>query len=222
MNQSETPSTFELPEASRTVPQGGLGGLFLSVALGVLGVAMGGIALFLVLNSSSRSEGLEAALERSADDQTQLVSRITQLENQLAKLASEAEAQDRQIRNLASQSQTALNQLGQEISSTRRDTVNTADKVRVLTERLGELSAPPAVPSSAQPTTSTPAATSEPPAGPEGHREHIIASGDTFSRLAARYNVTIDQILAANPDADPRRLQVGQRIRIPHGPHARE
>jgi LysM repeat protein len=46
-------------------------------------------------------------------------------------------------------------------------------------------------------------------------REHTIAAGDTFSELAKRYNVTVKAIQDANPDADARRLQIGQVLKIP-------
>lgn len=44
---------------------------------------------------------------------------------------------------------------------------------------------------------------------------HIIKQGDTFYHLAQKYHVTVDEIIALNPDIDPYNLQVGSKIRIP-------
>jgi membrane-bound lytic murein transglycosylase D len=44
---------------------------------------------------------------------------------------------------------------------------------------------------------------------------HTIAYGDTLSALARHYRLSVDQILAANPDTEPRFLQIGGKLRIP-------
>lgn len=44
---------------------------------------------------------------------------------------------------------------------------------------------------------------------------HTIRPGDTFGKLARQYGITVQAIFQANPKADPRKLQIGQRIRIP-------
>ncbi|MFH1475837.1 MAG: LysM peptidoglycan-binding domain-containing protein [Chloroflexota bacterium] len=45
---------------------------------------------------------------------------------------------------------------------------------------------------------------------------HIVKSGDTISRIAAKYGVTIDQILAANPTiTNVNKIAVGAEIAIP-------
>ena len=64
------------------------------------------------------------------------------------------------------------------------------------------LSAVPAV--SAQSPTRVPAA-----------QTYIVVSGDTLSRIAARYGVTVQAIAAANGIADPSRIRVGQVLKIP-------
>jgi len=43
-----------------------------------------------------------------------------------------------------------------------------------------------------------------------------VKAGDTLSGIAAKYKVSVDDILAANPDLkDPNQLQVGQVLVIP-------
>lgn len=65
------------------------------------------------------------------------------------------------------------------------------------------LSAVPAV--SAQSPTRTPAAA----------QTYTVVSGDTLSRIAARYGVTVQTLAAANNIADPSRIRVGQVLTIP-------
>ncbi|MFS8614291.1 LysM peptidoglycan-binding domain-containing protein, partial [Limnochorda sp.] len=49
----------------------------------------------------------------------------------------------------------------------------------------------------------------------QGGTLYTIRQGDTFFRLAQRFGVTVDQLIAANPGVDPDRLQIGQQICIP-------
>jgi len=67
---------------------------------------------------------------------------------------------------------------------------------------------------------------SEPKAGkeaavkvaPAGERTYVIAKGDTFGRIAQLLlgsSKRIDELRELNPDVDPTRLRIGQRIRLP-------
>lgn len=49
---------------------------------------------------------------------------------------------------------------------------------------------------------------------PEGNA-YTIKPGDTFYKVARRFNVSLDALIEANPTIDPDRLLVGQRICIP-------
>jgi murein DD-endopeptidase MepM/ murein hydrolase activator NlpD len=44
---------------------------------------------------------------------------------------------------------------------------------------------------------------------------HVVRRGDTVYSLARQYGVGVEQILVLNGIADPRRIQEGQRLRIP-------
>ncbi len=52
---------------------------------------------------------------------------------------------------------------------------------------------------------------------PAGTMPYTIKSGDTFYKLAQRYNTTVEAIMEANPGVDPNNLQIGQVICIPTG-----
>lgn len=44
---------------------------------------------------------------------------------------------------------------------------------------------------------------------------YAVLPGDNFWTIAKKHNVTVPQITAANPTADPRRLKVGQVLNLP-------
>jgi len=50
---------------------------------------------------------------------------------------------------------------------------------------------------------------------PEGSITYTIVAGDTFSSIARRYNVTVADLIRANPEVNPDALLIGQRICIP-------
>jgi membrane-bound lytic murein transglycosylase D len=52
--------------------------------------------------------------------------------------------------------------------------------------------------------------------------EHVVASGETLSHIAQDYDVTVDDLRAANPRIQPRRMQIGQRVVVPKAPSARQ
>ncbi len=55
------------------------------------------------------------------------------------------------------------------------------------------------------------AQTDTPPAGPV----YIVQQGDTLWDIAYRFNITFDELVAANPDIDPDFIPVGQQLVIP-------
>jgi LysM repeat protein len=43
---------------------------------------------------------------------------------------------------------------------------------------------------------------------------HTIVEGDTFGHLAIKYNTTSKKIQELNPNVDPAKIQIGQKIRV--------
>ncbi len=66
----------------------------------------------------------------------------------------------------------------------------------------------PAVVETAAVTTPTPAVTATP-------QIHIVGLGETISSIAFQYSVSIDALLLANPEIDPRVMIVGDEVLIP-------
>ena len=48
----------------------------------------------------------------------------------------------------------------------------------------------------------------------QGHREHIVAKGETLYRISLNYGVTIDDICRLNPQA-AQSIKVGEKLIIP-------
>ena len=61
----------------------------------------------------------------------------------------------------------------------------------------------------------TPTLTPTPTQTPKAPIIYVIEPGDSLLTIADRYGVTLDDIMAANPDIDPRRMAVGQELEIP-------
>jgi LysM repeat protein len=43
---------------------------------------------------------------------------------------------------------------------------------------------------------------------------YVIKSGDTLGSVAAKYDTTVEEVMALNPGFDPTSLHIGQRIRV--------
>ena len=54
-----------------------------------------------------------------------------------------------------------------------------------------------------------------PPAERADVQVHIVKARDNFWTIARTYNVSVNALIDANPNLNPRRLQLGQRINIP-------
>jgi N-acetylmuramoyl-L-alanine amidase len=53
------------------------------------------------------------------------------------------------------------------------------------------------------------------PAPAETEREHVIVKGDTFAIMAKKYNISVSSITALNPTLDPKKLKIGDKVKIP-------
>jgi len=74
---------------------------------------------------------------------------------------------------------------------------------------------PPAVEAS-NPPVQPPTVVTPPPVAPEAAgTEYVVIKGDSLWKIAKRNGVTVKAIEAANPDIDPAKLKVGQKLSIP-------
>ncbi len=74
----------------------------------------------------------------------------------------------------------------------------------------GEKSASPAATATAEPKAKK---TPKPKASQGG--TYTVKAGDTPSGIAEKLNIDVDDLLEANPDADPDALTVGDKLELP-------
>ena len=75
--------------------------------------------------------------------------------------------------------------------------------------------APVFVPANPNTTTTTPPPADNTTTAPAAMTEHTIAKGETFATLAPKYGVTPKAIQDANPNLNPTKLQIGDKVKIP-------
>ena len=83
----------------------------------------------------------------------------------------------------------------------------------ILIER--GLNSPSATPTTGLPTTSTPATTTTSGTTTSKKKQiYRVKAGDTLESIAAKFDTTVDDLLALNPGIDPLALSPGQKIRV--------
>jgi LysM repeat protein len=65
-----------------------------------------------------------------------------------------------------------------------------------------------------------PAVTHHAAATTGAHHLYTVAKGDTLSKIAHRFKVSTKALIAANDIADPAKLSIGRKLRIPSGAHS--
>jgi LysM repeat protein len=82
----------------------------------------------------------------------------------------------------------------------------------VLIER--GLNGDPQTPTTVLPTTSAPDTTTTAGTTTSKKKIYRVKAGDTLESIAAKFDTTVDDLLALNPDVDPLALSPGQKIRV--------
>jgi len=73
-----------------------------------------------------------------------------------------------------------------------------------------------AAPPTPSPTATVELSTAPPSVAAATPRVYTVAKGDTIRGIAAQFKLTMDELLAANPDVtDPGRIRIGQKLIIP-------
>ena len=162
---------------------------YLPVAALIIGLVAGvlaGVALAKV-----------SAVNRQLEGQSALGARIDGLESQVRQAVTTSEQASQRISKVASDTNNAFNQVG-EVINTLRGELAKAQEAR------------PAPAPAAAAATKGGAAT--PTAGPG---EYVVKSGDTGTRIATSAGISLQALMAANPDVNWNRLHVGQKIKVP-------
>ena len=204
---------------SQLVPALGLLGL----GLGVVATALGIISMIKVGDTAAdMNDKIEKAAALSLETK-----KISDRIDSLAMQIEEIKAGDKsKYDSLISQLNAELKRMGASIENVAKSSQNNRNLIEELAKRStrrAQAEPAPARQQAAQKAPEQTATTAEQPAQQTAEqpaqngeqKKYKIQSGDTFAKLAKKHGVSLDAIIAANPDANPSRLKVGQEINIP-------
>lgn len=186
---------------------------FVGLGLGIIATAIGATALSKI---SSTSADINQRIEKSAAVELDLKKISDRVDSLAAQLEDIKSGSDSKVGELRAQTQNAVDVLNSNLNKLRDELVKNRESISKLASMRA---APRPAQSPAQASSDAPAqdnaqgGNAEPAA--DGVKIHKIQSGDTFSKLAKKYAVSLSSILKANPDANPERLKIGQEIKIP-------
>lgn len=163
-----------------------------SSVLPLVGVIAGALGLILAIVALVKLSTLQKTV--AAHDAE--IPKIATIEGDLRAATAKSE---NDMRGLREGVQNALNQVGTEIGTLRA-------QVTKVEEAMKARAAAPAGKAGAG-AAATGVLNSD--------GTYTIGSGDTFAKIARKFNVKMDAIEAENPGLDPTKLKVGQKIRIP-------
>ena len=195
------------------------------IAIGVVGVLMGGMALFLnfgdsgqmdvtrgaILEAANRVEAVQEDLDAIRDRLDEVTARLDALEGAQSEFV-------RRTDSIARDTQAAFDRFSAEVQRNRVmiDELRAGGAAaRPTSERPvaeGPASSPTPVAEAPAPSPSPEASPEAPEAGP---RTHVIESGDNLWNLARRFDISLDELMVANPGINPNRLRPGMEIVIP-------
>ena len=211
----------KIEKQSQLVPALGLLGL----GLGVVATALGIISMVKVGDTAAdMNDKIEKAAALSLETK-----KISDRIDSHAMQIEEIKAGDKsRYDSLISQLNAELKRMGASIENVAKSSQNNRDLIEELAKRSSKRTtqaepaqnrqqaarqAPERTAAAEQPAQQT--QTAEQPAQNGESKKYKIQSGDTFAKLAKKHGVSLDAIIAANPDANPSRLKVGQEINIP-------
>jgi LysM repeat protein len=169
-----------------------------------------------------RIGGDEQKNKRSSGDLSQ---RISSLEARYDALSEQNQNIKTSLSALVEQTQAALNQVGREIATDREQLITLTTQIKRLAESIGITSfsnttvkAGAKVSASKISSAGGAASFSSNPVAKKPvrkFREYEVQPGETFSKIAKKQGVALQDLLEANPAVDPRSLRVGQFINVP-------
>lgn len=189
-------------------------------AMGLLGLGVGTIALVLGIFAMKKAGDVSTTMTDKVEKAAALSLEIQKLSERTDSIALQIEdlkSADKSSReNLVRQFNEVIGKLNSSIVENRdsikelRAAVETLAKHRTAPRQTARAEAPA---QTAQQPAQQQEAKSD--AAEESNAEfHVIQSGDTYAKIAAKYNTTVDALIKANPDLRPSRLKIGQKVKL--------
>lgn len=188
--------------------------------LGVLGLGIGAIALAVGITALVKVGNAAGEMNDKIERAAALNLEVKKMSDRLDALASQVadmkSGSNTKVDALAKQTQAAVENIGKAINDTRKAVEENRKAIEEVAKRGPAAPAARETPAAQEATASTGGEqTADQPAVSGDKRIHKIQGGDTFAKLAAKYKVSLDAILKANPDVNPSKLQIGQDVVIP-------
>lgn len=188
------------------------------MAVGVLGFIFGLTAIALSLSAMVKVGDASKDMSDRIEKTAALALDMKKMGDKVDALAAQIEAikggDNSRVDALSSQVKAAVEKIGTIISENRK----LIEENRAAIEKVARLRSGGAAvrtgPVQVAGNSSSPAS-SESGASSEATVDYKIQAGDTISKIAPKFGVSVDAVLSANPDVNPSRLRVGQVIKIP-------
>ena len=184
------------------------------------------LSLFATPAARSQDAATEERLNKLSGQIEDLIAAQKELKQRITALTRELESVREQSAKPSANYAAAddLKHLAEAVKEVDRKRLEDYDKIHAELLKLGKSLSTPAAPI----RKPTPTNTMDGPPGDKGGSpqkgyDYTIEPNDTLGAIVKAYkekniNVTIDQILKANPGLDPNRLKVGKKIFIPAPP----
>lgn len=180
--------------------------------LGIIAIVLGVSGLFVGYSAKRSISNLRMDTEQVTSSKGKLAhleDQVNSIERRLINVGAETVKIKKDIRSVREHVVRTLNSINQEIILGQNQVSTSSTQTDRSAGGRITRARPDSTASNQRKAVST--STSAVPAS--GY--HVIRPGDTFGKLARQYGITVNAIFQANPKADPRRLQIGQRILIP-------
>lgn len=180
----------------------------------VAGLILGTAGIVVALMAKSDLAELRQEIASRPDPLPELRIDVDSVKAEIASQDAKLAKSNSQLGTIVSQTQRAFEDIMREMKANREEINKSGKLLNEMGKRIGSLEKA-GQEESAPPSRVVTAAPVVPSAEKLEDGYHIIESGDNFDKLAKLYGSTIEAFLRSNPGIDPRRLQIGQKIKIP-------
>ena len=165
--------------------------------LPIAGVLIGVIALIVGSIALVKASGASKAIAADSDE----IAKIDTIESTANSAAQAAQTASASIKTLKDGCQSDFDQISTKFGSIDAAIVKLQESAKP---------APKAAKSKSAPAGEGPA-----PGTVSSDGTYTVKSGDSLAKIARANGVSLADLKAANPDVDPKRLKVGQKINLP-------
>jgi|GEM_PF-1910682 len=216
------------PQSLANARRAGFGSL--AFWLGLWAVVIGLVSLYLGIDARNVANDAERRMERNVELLDESRVKIEELEIRVRESLDLTEQRVKEITFTAEQNATRLKTTADQLSSTRRVVSELIENLTAQKQALTEFATRiPAIPKDVQTqrtqpppeiTTSdtsnrTPTPTQPTETEPKEPTTYTVQSGDTLVDIARRKNLSVPDLLDANPRIDPNVIRVGQKLNLP-------